>query len=335
MTRSQIFGLLPAACLAISAIGAVAADAAVQPGSHLQLGAKIPLGQVKGRIDHLALDLKRGRLFVAELGNDTVGVVDLKQRRMIRRLSGFKEPQGLAWSPEADTLYVASGGDGSVRAFTGEALAAGPTIDLGDDADNVRLAADGQVLVGFGSGAVATLDARTLRRGADIRFAGHPEGFQLEKRSPRVFVNDPDAQQVVVLDRARAEVVARWRMRFGANYPMALDEANARLFVVFRSPAILGVFSTRDGSALGQAQACGDADDVFLDERRSIAYVICGAGRIEVFDTRAATFTRVGTFPSVTGARTGLFSPELDRLFIAVRAVGAQPAAIWILRPTD
>src|SRR5262245_8495752 len=33
---------------------------------------KIPLGDVSGRIDHLAIDLARRRLFVAELGNDTV-----------------------------------------------------------------------------------------------------------------------------------------------------------------------------------------------------------------------------------------------------------------------
>jgi DNA-binding beta-propeller fold protein YncE len=332
VTKLPFFGLLPVACLAASAI---ASDAGPQPGSHLQLEAKIPLGEVKGRIDHLTLDLRRGRLFVAELGNDTVGVVDLKQRRVVRRLSGFKEPQGLAWSAEADTLYVASGGDGTVRAFTGEALAIGATIDLGDDADNIRLGPDGQVLVGFGSGALATLDARTLRRGADIRFPGHPEAFQLEKRGSRVFINVPDAREVVVLDRGRSEVSARWHMDFGANYPMALDEVNARLFVVFRSPAMLGLFSTRDGGALGQFQTCADADDVFLDESRSAVYVICGAGRVEAFDSRTATFKKTGVFQSATGARTGLFSPELDRLFIAVRASGSEPAAIWVLRPTD
>jgi len=329
--RLPIVGLA-IACVAASA---VAADAGLQPALRLQLEAKVPLGEVKGRIDHLTLDLQRERLFVAELGNDTVAVVDLKQRRVVRSLSGFKEPQGLAWSAEAGTLYVASGGDGTVRTFKGEALTAGSTIDLGDDADNVRLEAGGQVLVGFGSGAVATLDVRTLRRGADIRFSGHPEGFQLEKRGTRVFVNDPDAHQVVVLDRGRAEVSARWRMDFGANYPMALDEANARLFVVYRSPPMMGVYSTRDGSTVAQVQTCGDADDVFLDERRSAAYVICGAGRVEVFDTRTAAPTKVTTFQSAAGARTGLFSPELDRLFIAVRASGSEPAAIWILRPMD
>jgi DNA-binding beta-propeller fold protein YncE len=290
---------------------------------------------VKGRIDHLTLDLQRGRLFVAELGNDTVGVVDLKQRRVVQRLSGFKEPQGLAWSPEADTLFVASGGDGTVRAFNGETLTTGPTIDLGDDADNVRVGSGGQVLVGFGSGAVATLDARTLRRSADIKFQGHPESFQVEQRGPRVFVNDPDAHQVVVLDRARAQVSARWRLEFSANFPMALDENNGRLFVVFRSPATMNVISTKDGHSLGQVQTCGDADDVFLDERRSVAYVICGAGQVEVFDTRSGSFAKLGAVQTVAGARTGLFSPDLDRLFIAVRASGTQLAAIWVLRPAE
>jgi hypothetical protein len=57
----------------------------------LQLEGKIPLGNVRGRIDHMAIDPKRQRLFVAELGNDTVGVVDLSNRKLLRRISGLKE----------------------------------------------------------------------------------------------------------------------------------------------------------------------------------------------------------------------------------------------------
>lgn len=304
-------------------------------GPRLQLEVKIPLGNVRGRIDHLSVDVARGRLFVAELGNDTVGVVDLQQRRVARRLSGFREPQGVLWSAEADTLYVASGGDGTVRAFTGENLAAGPAIDLGSDADNVRLGSDAQVLVGAGSGAVATLDGRTLHKDADIQFSGHPESFQLERHGTRVFVNDPGAHQLLVLDRGRGEVVARWHQEFSANYPMALDENTPRIFVVFRSPAVMEVLSTKDGGTLGSVPVCGDADDVFLDERRAAAYVVCGVGRVEVFETRSASFKKVSTFQTVAGARTGLFVPDLDRLFVAVRASGSEPASIWILRPVD
>ncbi len=86
----------------------------------LQLEAKIPLGDVRGRIDHMAVDLKRQRLFVAELGNDSVGIVDLANRKLICRDSlELKEPQGVGYESSTDTLYVANAGDGSVRLFEG------------------------------------------------------------------------------------------------------------------------------------------------------------------------------------------------------------------------
>src|SRR5664279_2834351 len=81
----------------------------------LQLETKIPLGDVQGRIDHMAVDLKRQRLFVAELGNDTVGVVDLANRKLLQTITGLKEPQGVGYDPLTDILYVANAGDGSVR----------------------------------------------------------------------------------------------------------------------------------------------------------------------------------------------------------------------------
>jgi hypothetical protein len=72
----------------------------------LALEAKIALGNVAGRIDHLAIDLPRQRLFVAELGNNSVGIVDLKQRKLVRTISGQKQPQGVGYHQPTDTLYL-------------------------------------------------------------------------------------------------------------------------------------------------------------------------------------------------------------------------------------
>src|SRR5947208_2703706 len=125
----------------------------------LQQEAKIPLGNVKGRIDHLAVDLARQRLFVAELGNDSLGVVDLKARKLGKRIAGLKEPQGVGYVEATDTVYVANAGDGAVRLFRGEGLEPAGAIDLKSDADNVRVDAENkQVLVGYGSGAIAVID---------------------------------------------------------------------------------------------------------------------------------------------------------------------------------
>jgi len=103
-----------AACLMGPATGLAQTGAAP-----LLLETKIPLGEVSGRIDHLGIDVKRQRLFVAELGNDTLGVVDLAGGK-VRFIAGFREPQGVAYAAFADSVYVANGGDGSVRVLRGE-----------------------------------------------------------------------------------------------------------------------------------------------------------------------------------------------------------------------
>src|SRR3984957_4191625 len=115
----------------------MAATAEAQtPATPLALEAKIPLGPISGRIDHLAIDVKRQRLFVAELGNDSLGVADLAAGKVLPTITGLKEPQGVAYAGFADSIYVANAGDGSVHVLRGDDLAPMGRIELGDDADN-------------------------------------------------------------------------------------------------------------------------------------------------------------------------------------------------------
>jgi len=169
----------------------------------LMLDAKIPLGQVSGRIDHLAIDAKRQRLFVAELGNNSLGVVDLAAGKVLRRITGLSEPQGVAYVPFTDSILVANAGDGSVRVLRGEDLTRISRLELGNDADNVRVdAAHKRVLVGYGKGALAVIDPGSLSKTADIRLKAHPEGFQIDETGTEVFVNVPGAREIVVADLA-------------------------------------------------------------------------------------------------------------------------------------
>lgn len=282
----------------------------------LHLEARIPLGDVKGRIDHLAVDLDRQRLFVAELGNDSVGIVDLGASKVSGRIRGLKQPQGVGYLPATDTLYVANAGDGSVRLFKGEDLKETGRIELGDDADNVRIdGAGNQVVVGYGEGALAIIDTKENRTVAEIALHGHPESFRLESNGGRIFVNVPDAHAIEVADRESGKLIAQWSTgRSSANYPIALDEASRQVLVVFRNPATLTAFSTNDGAPVASAGTCGDADDVFVDAKRHRGYVSCGEGYLDVFGREAGTFHRIGYIPTASGSRTSLFIPELDRL---------------------
>lgn len=297
----------------------------------LQLETKIPLGDVRGRIDHLAVDLKRQRLFVAELGNDSVGVVDLAANTVLKTITGLSEPQGVGYEPSTDTLYVANARDGSVRLYEANEYKPIGRIDLGGDADNIRIdAANKRVIIGYGDGGLAVLNPATRSKVRSIPLKAHPESFQLEPNSGRIFVNLPDARAVAVADGASGKQIANWPMDKVGNFAMTIDRG--RVLVPYRSPAALAVFSG-DGKLIASAETCGDVDDLFVDAKRERVYVSCGAGYIDVLEIDGSVYRRIARLPTATGARTSLFVPELDRLLVAVRAGTAGPAAIWVFKP--
>jgi DNA-binding beta-propeller fold protein YncE len=322
------------AILVAAGLMSSAAAMAQTTGAPLVLETKIPLGQVSGRIDHLGIDLKRQRLFVAELGNDSLGVVDLAAGKVLRRIDGMSEPQGVAYVSSADSIYVANGGDGSVRVLRSEDLSPAGRIELRSDADNVRVDnRSNRVLVGYGKGALAIVDPATRTKIADLRLKAHPEGFQIDETGARVFVNVPDASEIEIADLASQASRSLPTQGARSNFPMAIDSDAHRVLVVFRSPPTLMAFSSQDGRVLAKTETCGDADDVYVDPKRHRVYVSCGAGAVDVFDQQAGEYRRLTRVPTVPAARTSLFAPELDRLFVAVRAQSREPAAIWVFKP--
>ncbi|MBV9203332.1 MAG: hypothetical protein JOY83_27050 [Alphaproteobacteria bacterium] len=291
---------------------------------------------MNGRIDHLGIDLNRRRLFVAELGNNTLGVVDLAAGHTTHTIGGFTEPQGVAHVPFADNVYVANGGGGSVRVLRGENLAPSGRIDLGGDADNVRVDFQRQrVLVGYGKGALAIIDPASRTKTGDIRLKAHPEGFQIDEIGARAFVNVPEAYEIAVGDLAAPGANGSWPTQgLRSNFPMAFDRDAHRVLVVFRSPPALLALAAEDGHAVSKLDTCGDSDDVFVDTKRRRIYISCGEGAIDVLGQDGTGYRRIARVPTVAGARTLLFVPELDRLFVAVRASSGERPAIWVFRPS-
>jgi len=309
----------------------VALSAHAEP---LVLEAKIPLAGVRGRIDHLAYDAGRQRLYVAELGNNSVGIVDLKNRRVVSSVQGFEQPQGIGYERSTDTVYVANAGDGSVRLFRGEDFAPVTQIPLGDDADNVRVDADAQrVYVGYGEGALAVIDAAGRKRLADLPLQGHPESFQLEPQGARIFVNVPDAAEIAVVTRDGSQQPSSWSVgELRGNFPLAIDVAHSRVLTILRRPARLEAFDSRTGKGVGGAEVCGDADDMFVDEKRNRVYVICGEGVVDTHDLSGNDYARAGRLATTSGSRTGLFLPDLDTLVVAIRGARKEATALWLLR---
>jgi YVTN family beta-propeller protein len=323
----RIFAILVAAA-------ALAQGQATQP---LRLEKTIELPGVQGRIDHMSIDVKGERLFVAALGSNTLEVIDLKAGKRTKTIGQLKEPQGILYVGETDRLYVANGNDGSVRVFDGGSYALLKTLDYGDDADNLRYdSVHKRIYVGYGSGALGEIDSGGNKVG-ETKLDAHPESFQLEKDSPLIYVNLPKSGKVVVVDREKRTITSTWKTGtdFG-NYPMMLEENDHRLFVIARFPARLLVFNTSTGAIIQKLAVVGDCDDVFYDKTRKRIYASGGDGAISVFEQKDADhYTELARVATVKGARTSLFSPELDRLFLAARREGSKPAAIQVFVPVQ
>jgi hypothetical protein len=311
-----------------------AARAAGEPQPPLVLEATIPLDHVAGRIDHMAIDLGRRRLIVAELGNGSVDVIDLTTAKVAHRIAGLKAPQGVAAT--ADIVAAANADDGTVRLFHAGDFSAAKMIALGDDADNVRIDPRGpRIIVGYGAGGLAIIEPATGAKLAEVPLAAHPEGFQLDPSTGRIYVNVPDARQIAVVDLALGKQVASWTPPdLRENFPLAIEESGVTVASVFRRPARLVLIEAASGAIKANVGTCGDADDVFFDTPRRRIYVSCGEGVVDVFEQDAEGPRRIARIPTSSGARTSLFVPELDRLFVAARAgLLGSAASILVLRP--
>src|SRR5258708_10001506 len=271
-------------------------------------------------------------LFVSALGNKPGQGIDMRAGKRVNTSSGLKEPKGVLFVADNGRLFVASSKDGTVKMFDGTSLNLLKTIEYGDDADNLRFDSSRQrVYVGYGEGALAELDTGG-KKIAETKLDAHPESLQLEKNSPRIYVNLPKSRKIAVEDREAQSILTTWGTGMSlANYAMALDEADHRLFVVTRYPARLLVIDTGSGKIVQSLSVVGDCDDIFFDQARRRIYATGGEGAISVFAQQDADhYKEIARVPTVKGARTSFFSSDLARLYVAVRRQGSKSAMIQV-----
>lgn len=316
----------------------VAAPESSSSSLPLRLVQTIPLPDVEGRIDHLAVDVQGQRLFVAALGNNSLEVVDLRVGQRTQSIHNLQEPQGVAFVPGLNSIFVANGQSGNCDIFDGKSFHLIQSIKLGDDADNVRYDSTAKrIYVGYGDGALGILNPATGQRLGDIKLNGHPESFQLEKSGSRIFVNVPGAEHIAIIDRTKSAKITTWPLvKARSNFPMALDESHQRLFIGCRNPAQVLVYDTESGKLVTSVKINSDTDDIFYDTIHKRIYAACGEGFIDVIEQVDANhYQPIAPVATVAGARTALFVPELHRLYLAVRRQGQQQAAISVYAVTE
>jgi hypothetical protein len=321
--------VLPAASLLLLA-GAALAGGAEPPLRRVQT---IPLKGPAGRLDHLALDAKHDRLFVANMANSSLDVVDLKAGRLVRQIPGQHKIQGVAYAADLDRIFVGNGEDGVCNAFDGRDYALLKTAKL-DDADNVRYEGrTHRVYVTHAEKGLAFLDGTTLEALADIRLPAAPEAFQLAKSERRLYLNTPSPSQVVVVDTDQNKVVGRFPLTLaGQNFPLALDEANRRIFAGCRRKPMVVVLDMDTGKEVAGIPIPGDTDDLFYDARHKRLYISCGERFLAVLrQVDGDHYELLTKFPTARLARTSLFDPEAGRLYLAVpRQPGKEGPEVWV-----
>ena len=291
----------------------------------------IQLPNVSGRIDHMAYDPGLKRLYVAALVNNTVAVVNVSSGRFERSLNGFSEPQGVVYVSSTDQVYVSNGGTGIVNVIGANSLKNIANISLGSDADNIRYSQGSNlVYIGYGKGGVAAVDLTTRGIAGAVPLPGHPEGFQVDTGSGRMFVNVPTSGYIAVASTATYAVSQRWPLSNATgNYPMALDQSHGRLFIGTRSPSQLVVIDTGSGANITTLGLPSDPDDIYYDGANSCIYISSGAGYLtavkEINPSHYSVVKQVTTSPN---ARTSLLVPDRGLYFIAAPASQASQASI-------
>jgi DNA-binding beta-propeller fold protein YncE len=308
----------------------------------LVLTGAIPLPGVHGRIDHLAIDGK-GHLFLSALGSNSEQVLDIGGQNVVHVISDIPTPQGVVYSPETNKLFVGSA-KGNLYIYDGSSYKLITTIDFHGDVDNLRYDPSSEtVFVGFGDGetaAIGTVDATNNRRGRDFKLGAHPESFQLERDGTNIYVNLPDLKQIAVVNR-KTWTVTRWPLADEGNFPMALDEADHRVFVNTRAPGKLLVVDTTTGKTVASLPSVEDCDDLYYDSARKRIYASGGEGFIAVFQQKDTDqYQLLARIPTALGARTSGYFGKLgkkafDRSFLAVPSRADRGAEVWIYTLQD
>jgi len=337
----KMFSVVTLTVLASSSTQSYAQDHAP-----LRLVQTIPMPNVKGRIDHMDVDVKGKRLFVAGLENGSLEVVDLQAGKWLKSIPGFKKTQGVAYVPSLNKVFVASGDDRMLRVFRADTLDLldAVKLDLGPN----RVAYDPHrklLYVGYGGkdagkdyGEVGIIDAETDKHVDDVRVEAHPAELLLDESGKTLLVFVSAASKVQVVDTKKREVVSTWPVSSQRNGDGAFDEKTHRLFIGTRMPPRMIVMDSQTGKEVANLPTVEGMDGVYFDGEHKRVYVSGGrdfdVGYIFAYQQKDADhYETIGKIPTKSGAGTSFWSPEMNRYYVAAPAHENEGAGILVFEP--
>jgi hypothetical protein len=329
--------------ICLTTFAAFAIQARSQEAAPLRLVQTIPLPGVRGRMDHLGVDLKGKRLFAAALENNTLEVIDLKAGKRVFSIPGQSKPQGVFYSSDFKKLFVDNGDDGTCKIYTGDTFKLLDNLPLGTDADHVGYdPATKYLYAGYGdvnSGALGIIDTRAAKHIGDIKVDGRPGGIKIEKSGPRIFLRFAGSARIEVVDRKKRQTIGTWPVTATkASNSLALDEADHRLFDGTNNPSLLLVFDTESGKQIAQLEGIEGTDDTWYDAAHKRIYISGGRGTqfgfAYVYQQKDPdNYELIAKVPTRAGSGTSIWVPEFNRYFVSAPGHDAEDAAILVFEP--
>ena len=314
---------------------------AAQTTAPLKLATKYEMpASVKGRFDHLAIDIAGNRLFVVGEEAQQVLIFDLAGGKFIRAIK-VDHPHAVLVREDLNRIYITDEGKGVLNIYDGKTYDLLKAVTLKVDTDSIGYDPATHYLYIDNGGdnahetftMLSVVDTTAGAKLADIKIDGDTlEAMALEKSGDRLFLNNPAKNEVEVIDRKTNALIARWPVKLGkSNATMALDESGHRLFVGCRSGAIV-IFDSQTGKELQALSAGKGVDDLMFDPASHRIYATSGGtGAVDVFNENDPDhYKSLGNTPSGPGAKTGLLVPQLSRLFVAVPPRGTTPGEVYV-----
>jgi DNA-binding beta-propeller fold protein YncE len=315
--------------LALAAAVCSLVSATAQDKTGLALSKTIPLPEVQGGFNHMSADAEHQRLFVTATTKKTVEVIDLKSGKTERSLTG-DGPAAALFAPGFNQLYVTRGHN--VCIYDGTSFDLVTTVPLDSSLDELQYDPNAKRLyVGCMTSnktAIAVISIPDGKRLGEIKLPAKPQGFVTELKGHRIFASTPGLKQITILDREKQTLLAQWPLKdVAGNYPVALDEANHRLFVGCRRPPQLVVLDTTTGKQVATVPISEDTDDLSFDAGHQRVYIACGSGFLDVVQQSGPdTYRSLAQLPTREGARNSCFASDPAAFYLAVPARGSQPA---------
>jgi len=297
--------------------------------------------------DHMALDIKGQRLFTTPQANNAVDVLDLKTGKVVYTIPGFGNPHAILYRGDRNRLFVTDGGAGALRIFDATTFKEVKSIKLELDADGIAYDQEtGFLYVSNGGDAagkdytlISIIDTAQEQKVGDIRVdAPGLEAMTINHETGRLYVNLPESSSIAVVDLQRRSVIAKWQLTKGKrNMAFALDAPQHRLYVGCRDSEVRGsivVVDTGTGKQLERLPIGGWVDSVFYDSARGRVYASTGVGEVFTYERQSnGSYTALEPVDTAVMAKTALYSPELNRLFVAVPHLGGRTSEVLVFRP--